>query len=329
MTASLSTNMKVYDAYARGRTNELLAQFGNVFNEASRGAIKLTTKTAPGHYAYESFFSNLGAAIAARRDNTSVSAQTDTALAQDEHIKVKLSRKIKPVATTRDAWLKAFGSISQAEFGDVLAEQVANIMQLEMVNSVLGACRAALKQQSASYVTDASLGSMTTNHLVSILEAMGDRANRIVCWVMHSSAYYDLVRNQIAANITNVSDFNIATASPVTLNRPVIITDSSALKTQLNSPDVDNYFTLGLTEGAIEVENSEEQYITFQEVTGLENLIIRMQGEYAYTLGLKGFKWDVGNGGANPDSTALVLGTNWDTHHTDVKDRAGICGMTL
>jgi len=329
MAAALASDMKVYDEYAAGRTNELLAQFGNVFNEASRGAIRLSTKTAKGNYAYESFFANLGSTLAARRDNTSVSAQTDTALTQGEHIKVKLSRKIKPVATARDAWLKAFGSISQAEFSDALGEQVANIMQMEMVNSVLLACRAALKQQTASYVTEASLGAVSTDSLVSSLEAMGDRANRIVCWVMHSAVYYDLVRNQIAANITNVSDFNIVSASPITLNRPVIVTDSSALVTQLNSPDVNNYFTLGLVQDAITVENSEEQYITFQEVTGLENILIRMQGEYAYTVGLKGFKWDVSNGGANPDSTALALGTNWDTSLTDVKDRSGTCLMTL
>ncbi len=329
MAASLASDMKVYDEYAAGRTNELLAQFGDVFNRASNGAIKLTSKTAKGNYAYESFFVNLGATLAARRDNTSVGAQTDTALTQDEHIKVKLSRKIKPVATTRDAWLKAFGSISQAEFGDVLGEQVANIMQLEMVNGVLGACRGALKQQSASYVTESSLGSISTGSLISALAAMGDRANRVVCWVMHSKPYYDLVRSQVTANVTNVSDFNIATATPVTLNRPVIVTDSTSLIANLNSPDVNNYFTLGLVANAVEIENSEEQYVTFQEVTGLENLIMRMQGEYAYTVGLKGFKWDVQNGGANPSDANLVLGTNWDTHFTSVKDRAGVALMTL
>jgi hypothetical protein len=45
MAASLASNMKVYDNYAAGRTNELLAQFGDVFNAASNGAISLTTKT--------------------------------------------------------------------------------------------------------------------------------------------------------------------------------------------------------------------------------------------------------------------------------------------
>lgn len=329
MAASLASNMKVYDNYAAGRTNELLAQFGDVFNAASNGAIKLTTKTARGNYAYESFFSNLGATLATRRDNTSVGAQTDTALTQSELVSVKLSRKVKPVAITRDSFLKAFGGVSQTEFSDVFAEQVANIMKLEMVNSTLLAARAALKQQSASYVTQSSLGSMTTDVLVSSLEAMGDQANRIVCWVMHSSAYYDLVRNQIAANITNISNMNIATATPVTLNRPVIISDSSALVANLTSPDLNNYFTLGLTAGAINIENSEEQYFAFQEVTGLENIVWRLQGEYAYTLGLKGFQWDVNSGGANPNSTAVALGTNWDAVYSDVKDRAGTCAMTL
>ncbi len=329
MAASLASNMKVYDEYAAGRTNELLAQFGDVFNAASNGAIRLTTKTARGNYSYESFFANLGATLASRRDNTSVSAQTDTPLVQDEHIMVKLSRKINTVATTRDAFLKAFGTMSQAEFGDIVGEQVANIIQLEMVNTVLTSVRGALKNNSSSYVTETSLGSISTNSLVSVLNAMGDRANRIVCWVMHSKPYYDLVRSQIAGNVTNVADFNIVTGTPITMNRPVIVTDSAGLIMNLNSPDVNDYMTLGLVAGAVDVENSEEQYVTFQEITGLENLVVRMQGEYAYTVGVKGFRWDTSTGGVNPSLTALAASGNWDSHYTSVKDRAGIVLMTL
>jgi hypothetical protein len=81
--------------------------------------------------------------------------------------------------------------------------------------------------------------------------------------------------------------------------------------------------------GAVEVENSEEQDIVVQDVTGLENLVVRFQGEYAYNLGVKGFKYDVTNGGANPNATAVALGTNWDTNLGSVKDRAGVCLMTL
>jgi hypothetical protein len=329
MAASLASNMKVYDEYAAGRTNELLAQYGEVFNAATMGAINLTTKTAKGNYTYESFFANLGATLASRRDNTSVSAQTDTALTQDELVKVKLSRKINSVASTRDAWLKAFGSMSQTEFADVIGEQVANIIQLEMVNTALLTVRTALKGQTASYITESSLGSISTNTLITSLAAMGDRAKDIVCWVMHSKPYYDLVKNQIAANITNVSDFNIASASPITMNRPVIVTDSASLVAHLNSPDVNDYYTLGLVKNAVDVENSEEQYMAFQEITGLENIVWRMQGEYAYTVGVKGFKYDVNSGGANPTAATLGTGTNWDTSYSDVKNRAGVAIMTL
>ncbi len=250
-------------------------------------------------------------------------------MTQDETISVKLNRKILPVAQTRDAFRKIFGSFSQTEFTGLVAEQVAQIMQLEMVNSSLLAVRAALKQQNASYLTESSLGTISTNTLVSGLSLLGDKADQIVCWIMHSKPYYDLVKNQIAANITGISNFNVAQGTPLSLGRPIIVTDSSALVANLTSPDLNNYFTLGLTADAVLVENSEDQEVIVQDVTGLENLAVRIQGEYAYNLSLKGFKWDVGNGGANPDNTAIALGTNWDTAFTDVKNRSGVAIMTL
>lgn len=326
---SLESNFKVYNEYFVSRVNELLAQKADIFNEASNGAINLTTISRRGDYDYTNLFSNVSSSLATRRDLTSSSSQTDLALVQDEHIKVKLSRKIVPVTVTRDAFRKAFGSYDQTTFTDILAEQAANGMQVEMCDTALLAATRALKQQSASYYTETSLGSISTQTLINMLKKMGDRADRVVCWVMHSKAYYDLVLNQVSANITPLSNFNIATGTPVTLNRPVVITDSASLKTQLNSPDVDDYYTLALVRGAVEVENTEEQEIVVQDVTGTENLTVRFQGEYAYNLGLKGFKWDVGNGGANPTATNVGTGTNWDTHFTDVKDRAGVVCSTL
>jgi hypothetical protein len=328
MAAGLASDFKVYNEYVNGRINELLAQMGDVFNGASNGALRLTTQSRKGDYDYTSLFSNVSG-LAARRDTTSVGAQTDTAMTQDEHVKVKLNRKIIPVAQTRDAFRKIFGNFSSTEFSDILAEQAANAMQIEMCDTALLACRAALKQQTASYNTEASLGSISTNSLVTSLAKMGDRADRVKVWVMHSKPYFDLVASQINANITSVSNFNVATGTPITLNRPVIVSDSASLISNLNSPDVNNYFTLGLVDGAVEVENSEEQDIVVQDVTGLENLVVRFQGEYAYNLGIKGFKYDVTNGGANPNATAVALGTNWDTNLGSVKDRAGVCLMTL
>src|SRR6185369_14054622 len=227
MTAGLASDFKVYQEYFNGRVNELLAQNGDIFNAASIGAITLTTKSHKGDYDYESLFSNVSG-LAARRDTTSVSTVTATKLSQDEHVNGKLNRKLIPVAQSRDAFRKIFGSFDATEFTDILATQAANAMQIEMADSALLAVRAALKQQSASYYTESSLGSISSQTLVNSLKKMGDRADRVVCWVMHSKVYYDLVLNQISSAITPLSNFNIATGTPVTLNRPVIITDSAS-----------------------------------------------------------------------------------------------------
>lgn len=331
MAIGKASDFKIYDEYVHTRINELLAQNGDAFGAASNGAIRMTTRSITGNYEYNSFFSNLGAAIATRRDTTSVSAQTDTAMTQAENVSVKLNRKLIPIAQTRDAFRKIFGRYSQTEFSGLVAAQYANAMQLEMLNTGLLAVVAALKNVAgnASYVTESSLGAISTNSLFSALAALGDRADRIICWVMHSKPYFDLVKSQAQQNIAGVSNFNVATATPVTCNRPVIVTDSASLIQNLNSPDVNNYMTLGLTAEAVQVENSEEQEVLLQDVSGLENLVIRIQGEYAYNLSLKGFTWDVANGASNPTNSAVGTGTNWDTAFQSVKDRAGVALMTL
>jgi hypothetical protein len=320
------SDFKIYDEYFRGRFNELIATNSSVFNAASNGAIRLTSKSERGNYAYESFFQNLTSSMVSRRDLAVVSAQTDTPLIQEELISVKLNRKMVPVAQTRDAFRKIFGNFSATEFSGLVAEQMANAAQLEMLNSALNGGIAALRGQSASYHFYNSLGVMDTTTLVDALAKMGDRADRIVCFVMHSKPYYDLVKQQIGLNITGVSNFAVAQATPVTLNRPVIVTDASGMR-PLVSPDI-GYYTLALTKDALQVENSEEQDVVLQDVSGLEQLVVRIQGEYAYNLGVKGFKWDVSNGGANPTNATLMTGSNWDVAYGDVKDRAGVAIMT-
>lgn len=130
---------------------------------------------------------------------------------------------------------------------------------------------------------------------------MGDAANGITCWVMHSKAYFDLMSQAIADKIFEVSGVTIYEGSVATFNRPTIVVDSPALFTA-GTPDT--YSVLGLVENAIEVAESEERSIISDVVTGFENLILRIQGEYAFNLRLKGFAWDTVGGGVNPTDTA-------------------------
>lgn len=308
--------------------------FGGMVEETQQatsalGTVGLAVRARPirGEYDYRSFIKKISGLVS-RRDTTSTSAATDLAVPMDEVISVKLARKIGPVAQTLDAWRKAALAFASAEQGDdgaaafsrYLGAMFAKDIAVDMIDTSLLAAWKAI-EQSANKHTIAANGTMTTAALVSGLSKLGDAANRITGFVMHSKVYYDLVQAQIAANTLQVSGGVIQSGNPVTLNRPVYVTDSASLLVT-GTPDL--YRTLALTEDGIVIENSESQELAFMLVTGLENLVHRMQGEFAYNLTLKGYKWDVANGGANPNSTAVGTATNWDQVATSTKDLLGV-----
>jgi len=323
MVTSLASDFKIYEDFTKTRIAELLAQNGNAFGAASNNCLRIATQSRPGNYAQSSFFKNV-TGLVSRRDNTSIATLTDLGVSMEEYVSVKLSRKIGPVMQTRDSYKKLLGGqFNPALFAATIAEEAANAMQIDMLDSALIGLTAALKQVTASYYTQTSLGRLDTDTLIGALAKMGDRADRVVCWVMHSKVYFDLVRAQITQNIVGVSNFNVASAQPITMGRPVVVTDSASLLWG-SSPDVQQYYTLGLVDGAALIENTEEQEVVIQDVTGLQTLGIRYQGEFAYNLGLKGFKWDITNGAANPLAATMKDGSNWDTAFADMKDRAGV-----
>ncbi|WP_448043803.1 major capsid protein [Bradyrhizobium liaoningense] len=323
MADYLASNFKIYQEYLKTRAAETLQQQADVFNAAVNGAIILRTVEKPGDYEYESFFKDI-ANLVSRRDNTSTSAATKLSMAQDEFVRVKLSRKIGPVDMARDAFRKWMGRYDATEFSGILGEQIAVAQQLDMANSALLAARAALVNVSSGALMHTASTTTTTADLIDALAKFGDRADRIVAWVMHSKPYYDLTKSQVTANITGVSNFNVQTATPVTLNRPVLVTDSDSLKVTTVSPAETNYYTLGLTANGVLCEVTETNDVVVDDVTGLEVLMTRLQGEFAYNLGLKGFKFDVANGGTNPNATAVGTGANWDKAATYDKALAGV-----
>ncbi len=320
MAIGKASDMKVYNEFIHSGMVETLVQVSAAFNAASGGCITLRADQKRGDYEYESFFKAISGLVT-RRDTTSTGAATDLAVSQGEIIRVKLNRKIGPAANTLDSLRKiARNATTEGALDFALGVQVAKAMQVEMCDTALAALVAALAAQATNAIANTA-ANITTANLVSMLAKMGDAASRVKLWVMHSKPYYDLVQSQITANIDGVSNFNIASATPITLNRPVLVTDSPSL---LVAGAPDTYKTLGLVEGAGLVENTEEEIVVREFVTGLENLVVRYQGEFAYNLGLKGFQWDVANGGANPLAAAIGTGSNWDKVATSYKDLGGV-----
>lgn len=325
MATGLPSDMSFQDPFIQSGYSDVIAQAVEKFNAGSNGTITLRTNRKPGDYDYAAFFKNAGGLVS-RQDQTSISAATAKKMTQDDIISVKVNRKIGPVEWTRSAFLKP--GLSMDAIRVAAGEQAAKDVLADMLNNAIRAGRAAIDNVADSTFTVGTNGTLTTSGLVSGLALMGDQASRVSAWVMHSKQFFDLVQHQIdpSNNGDIVANTTVVAGSPVTLGRPVIVTDSDALivNSGTGTSAVTDYYTLGLTAGGLLVEDTEQEYITLDEVTGLEQIVMRMQGEFAYNLGVKGFQWDVANGGKNPTDAAVGTGTNWDKVYNDVKDLAGV-----
>lgn len=322
MATSLPSDMKFRDPFFQTGYSEVMAQAVDKFNAGSNGTILLRSNRKPGDFDYAAFFQNAGGLVS-RQDQTSVATATAKKLVQAEIASVKLNRKVGPVEWTLSALRKPGLSLDAIRLA--AGQQAAKDVQAEMLNTALLAARAALNSQTDNKFTVPSDGTVSTSALVSALAKFGDAASRIDAWVMHSKVAFDLLQYQIAPtnNGDVVANTAIVAASPLTLNRPIIVTDSEALAVTTGTGT--DYFTLGLTGSALVIEETEDEVMALEgPLTGYEQLIFRLQGEYAYNLGVKGFTWDVANGGKNPEDAAVGTGTNWDKIYTSYKDLAGV-----
>jgi len=320
------SDFQLYDDEFYGGFVETVYQQVEAFNGASAGGFQLLTDFHEGLYQKEAFFDIISGLIA-RRDSDSTSAVADLSMTTDEFVGVKLDRRIGPVAQTLDAWRKINQDPRRMSF--VIGQQTARAIPQEILNRGLAAAEAKLDSVAALEETSAN-DTITTADLVNALANFGDAADQIVCWVMHSKVYFDLVKSQISAAIYRANGTQIVQGTPATMNRPVIITDSASLvQSQGFSSAGDAYSTLGLARGGIIAKFSQPTDAVLDMVTGLQNLTYRFQSEYSYTLSLRGCEWDVGNGGANPADADVATATYWDTQVADVKGLPGVIIKSL
>lgn len=325
MAIGTQANFVIYEEEYYGGQYEILAQNVDVFNAASNGAMAFVTRDIKGQYEKESFFQDM--TLINRRDPTSVSSATDTPMTQAELVGVKINDRIGPVAQTLNAFEKI--GLDESVMSFLLGQMVARHKLRDYANTALLATTAALKGQTALKldITGESTKSITATALARLLALMGDASGRIVALVMHSTIYWDLVKAAISDKLYEEAGIVVYGGTPGTFNRPVVVTDAPALKDD-NGSLTDTYNTLGLVAGAVECVESEGERMVAQIVTGLQNLAIRYQGEHAFNLRQKGFAWDITNGGANPNDSALGTSTNWDKVATDNKDLGGAILIT-
>lgn len=308
------TNLQVFSKTIELLAGETNAQAYDKFNAATRGALVLRAGNNAGDFTDLAKYQKI-AGLIGERDAYGSDDVAAVDLARILEGSVKVGRRIGPV-NTDPGWWDWIGR-APTEPGAVVAEQVSGDGMADRLNTAIAAFVAATLNVGATLVNDMGANTITLAGLADGAQKFGDRAQAILCWLMHSKTYTDLYK----AALTNANDlFTFGDVKIVAdpMGRPLIITDSADLI------DGADYYTLGLTAGAIVVEDNPDLRVITEEKTGKENLRAVYQGQYSFNVGMKGFRWNQATGGASPSDAALAVGTNWTKTASSVKDMAGV-----
>lgn len=330
MAITALTDVKLYNEQIRNAYAERVAKAINGFFEKARGAFLIRDAAVPGEYLKSSFW-KMPSGLVSRRVSAgtgSTATATPITMSQGENVAVKLQRKIGPLEVPRAVLRGIASSIEELQM--VVGEMAADSVVEKMVDDALLSLVAALNR--APYLADRTGktdSQLNAEALAAGLAVMGDRSGDIVCWVMHSKPFFDLINKNTQPALVGdliVEGVTLYGAQPATFGRPALVIDAASL---LLDQTTDHYRTLGLTAGAVElVADTQLADIVHVTKVGSENITEVFQGERDWALRLKGFAWDVSNGAANPDDTALATATNWDAASSSAKDRAGVCIKT-
>lgn len=304
---------------------EVEAQNTELFNAASSNTMNIIPREHIGDFSKEAFFTNTADAVT-RRDITSGSAGAATDLSSDELIGVKLYRRYQFDKKLTD--IKRIGYTEQ-EYSFIVGQQIAKAKMKDMLNSGLLSLSTALGKQVANYldITSDSPNTLNYDSIPALLAKFGDRSPALRHVVGHSKPIHDLLGDALTVTVENVAGTSINQGSIPSMGKGLSMTDSSDLiVTDGVSTGVNAYKTMFLQQDALRIEQSEAETVSGGEVDGFENLLVRVQGEYAITVKVKGFEYS--DAGVNPADGALGTAGNWAKVATDTKDTAGVYILT-
>lgn len=310
------SDMKVYETEIERNTIELLGQKLDGFNAASNNAMQLSTNAWRGNYSKESFFASIAAAQRRVDRYAANGAQASTTLSQSEIIGVKVAGGFGPVIfePAQMTWMMEDPGAAI----NAIAEGFANALLADQLNTALSAAVAAV-QNIPALVNDvsATLG-LSQIAINDSHRKFGDMSMALVTDFMTGDTYHNLV----GQNIANSNQLFVAGNVRVVdiLGKTVVVTDSPALY-QAGTPNKE--LVLSVVTGGIIVDNSSDLVTNLDTTNGKNRIETTWQADYSFGIKLKGFAWDVTNGGKSPTDAELATGSNWDKAVTDNKHTLG------
>ncbi|RSE60394.1 hypothetical protein EGT81_12755 [Alcaligenes faecalis] len=315
------SQMEVFNKYFMPATIETLAQMVDKFNAASNGSIVLTTEGFEGDFVMTSFFKNLSNTRRRVDRYGTNNAVTPIDLSQDKFVAVKIAGGFGPVRyePSQMTWLNK----PTAEGVEVASRAFAELLLQDQLNTVIAALVAAIGNQGAAATVDVSATKKVDYLTVNESHALfGDHSSQIVAQVMDGIQYH----NFIALNLANAQTlFQAGNVRVVDiLGRPSVVTDAPALFNAAAGGDPAKRRVLSLTTGAALVRDPRNLVSNVETSNGKERIETTLQIDYDFTVGLKGYAWDMANGGKSPTDSEIATGSNWDLVVSSIKHSAGV-----
>jgi hypothetical protein len=210
-----------------------------------------------------------------------------------------------------------------AEGVEVASRAFAELLLQDQLNTVIAALVAAIGNQGAAATVDVSASKKVDYLTVNESHALfGDHSSQIVAQVMDGIQYH----NFIALNLANAQTlFQAGNVRVVDiLGRPSVVTDAPALFTAAAGEDAAKRRVLSLTTGAALVRDPRNLVSNVETSNGKERIETTLQIDYDFTVGLKGYAWDMANGGKSPTDSEIATGSNWDLVVSSIKHSAGV-----
>ena len=136
---------------------------------------------------------------------------------------------------------------------------------------------------------------------------------------MHSKVYFQLTKEQIAGKYLEVTAGVFRGLTAATFDKPVFVVDSPALFN--DTTGTDTYYTLGLTPGAIEIQEFALRPYFWDNMDN-HNTTFNAKTEAAHKLGIKGMAFS--DSVANPTDAQLLATAQWTKVAASYKDGPGV-----
>lgn len=310
------SDMKVYNDDIVGTTIELLGQKTDQFNAASGGAIVLSTASWRGDFSRESFFNQIASAKRRVDRYATITTQAATALTQGEHVGVKVAGGFGPVLfePAQMTWLNE----DPASAIRAISEGFSDALLADQLNTAVGAAVAAVSGQTALVNDVSATAGLSLNVLNNSHAKFGDQSQLLVTDIMTGAAYHTLVDKAL----TNANQLFVAGNVMVVdvLGKRYVISDIPALY-EAGSPNKTK--VLSVVANGIIVDNASDIISNIDTSNGNTRIQTTWQADYSFGLKLKGYSWDVTNGGKSPLDAELFTASNWDKAVAENKHTLG------